>query len=141
MNASLPTAPPRELGYLMTNQTNECKLYGWGSAEDSPRSDSVTVYGPSFCGMHAMETYCTISSSNIDTCTAKLGSPIVCNDGFIDGFIIKNAGCSSDSFLLSYHSVGDFREWIELVSGAENNRKLSIIYLVTLALLSVKIFS
>lgn len=139
MNASLPTAPPRDLGHLMTNLS--CKLYGFGGAEDFPKNDLVTVDGPRFCGMDPIETYCTISPPNIDTCTAKLGSPVVCNEGFIDGFIIKNAGCNSEEFLLSYHSVDDFREWIELVSGAENNCKLSMILILTSVLLSVKIFN
>lgn len=118
------------------NQT--CKLYGWGGAEDFPRNDAVAVNGLSSCGM---ETYCTTLSPNDDTCTAKLGSPVVCNDGFIDGFMIKNVGCSSERFQISYHSVDDFREWIVLVSGIEKPFKPSINFILASAWLSVKIFS
>lgn len=135
VTASLPTAEPRDLGRLVMNQT--CKLYGWGGAEDFPRNDAVTVNGQSSCGM---ETYCTTLSPNADTCAAKLGSPIVCNDGFIDGFVIKNSGCS-DRFLISYHSVDDFREWIDSVSGAEKTFMPAIIFILASTWLSVKIFS
>lgn len=63
------------------------------------------------------QLYCTLIDSSFNpSCSAILGSPITCgNEEILDGFLLNNRTCTSTGGIISlnYHSISDFREWIE----------------------------
>lgn len=62
----------------------------------------------------------------------------MCNNGSVNGVLIGESGCALNSdgrVLLSYHSVGNFSEWIQEVSGAEKTVKTSLLVLSVVLLL------
>lgn len=128
---------PRSLGSLETNRT--CAVFGWGASPNHPRRDSLEIHGPQFC-TPGRQAFCTSFASSMHvTCSAMQSSPVVCNSGTIDGFVLNTNGCSltGDRYRLSYHSIGEYREWIEQVSGALFSTKISIILLVASIVVSI----
>jgi hypothetical protein len=90
----------------------------------------VTALGPQFCGSNSTQAFCSIFDANLATCVSQLGSPLINGDvssSSIDGFVISEGSCSRNGsrFVLHYHSVDDFRDWIEQVSGADSVKKVS----------------
>lgn len=140
--ATLFKLSPRLLGDLVTNST--CRLFGWGGAEENPISNPVDVYGSQFCNQTVPQASCSTFDSPLHlTCSALTGSPVVCIDGKVDGFIVTaEIMCTSsgESNRLYYHSVGDFREWIEQVSGAEMKARFSISIILSALVISLKSF-
>ena len=70
------------------------------------------------------------------TCMASSGAPLVSRDlasTAIEGFLINEGVCSINGtkFVLNYHSVGDFNEWIKEVSGAETISKISFLLILS----------
>jgi hypothetical protein len=133
---------PRNLGMLPTNET--CHLHGWGGADLNSRQVAINVYSPEFCDINFPQVFCTTFGSIADdTCTALLGSPLTCTDhDDIAGFVItseETCATQGRQFVLQYHSIGGFNEWIHEVSGAETYAKVSSILLIlSAALISVK---
>jgi hypothetical protein len=72
-----------------------------------------------------------------------LGSSVICGDGLsVSGILLNNQACGENDGLnvLDYHSVGQFREWIEEVSGAEKLAKVSALLIFSVMLLHAKNF-
>lgn len=53
-------------------------------------------------------------------CTAQEGSPIACENGSVDGILLNEGSCmlSGNSAILSYHSIAEFRDWINQVTNS-----------------------
>jgi hypothetical protein len=71
-----------------------------------------------------------------------LGSPLIAVDGSLAGFIINESGrCEivSDKFVLNYVSIGEHKDWIEVVSGADKSLKASLLMISALSVV-VKLF-
>lgn len=114
--------PPRSLGGLIGNST--CNLHGWSGPLGNNLRRQVGVFAPQFCYGSLPQAFCsTFNTHNQMECTSTWGAPIICNvDGRIDGFVITgNLYCDQvwGRHMLSYHSVEEFRDWIEYVSGAK----------------------
>lgn len=100
---------------------SNCQLYGWGTALTTPRRDSVIVKDPSACDPNFTQIFCTIFDSATDaSCSAYEGSPVVCKEGSVDGILINDRACeiSGNRYMLQYHSVSEFREFIDSVVGS-----------------------
>lgn len=122
---------PRTLGSLPTNST--CNLFGWGGAAENPRRNSIFVFNSQFCDPNFPTAFCsTFDTRTHDSCSAVEGSPVVCFDSTIDGFLIDNVqACANnnDRFFLNFHSVSEYREWIDEVS-ASRVSVISSIFLI-----------
>lgn len=132
------TLPPRTLGSLTTNST--CRLFGWGGSEDNPETVEVEVFGPQYCNLNLPQAYCTDLLTPGRACQAYTGSPVVCSAQTVDGFLLQT-GCPEASpgrYLVDYHSVAEFREWIDIVSSADLRSKISIIFLLSVVVISFK---
>lgn len=129
----------KSYGKLETNTT--FNVFGWGGELDNPRRDPVTVLRSQFCNPQFPQAYCSIFAGNNSICSAKLGSPILKGDASsasIDGFLISEGYCTSNGsqFILNYHSVDDFKDWIKKTSGAESLTKLSMVLILSAFLIS-----
>jgi hypothetical protein len=58
----------------------------------------------------------------------------------LDGIIISEGSCTkeADSYLLYYHSVADFREWIEEITSGGNAAGVPVFALLSIVLISLK---
>ncbi|KAG4070041.1 hypothetical protein HA402_013701 [Bradysia odoriphaga] len=111
--------PPRTLGSIQSNSTT-CTLFGFGGAALYPETVEVVPYTPANCYSNRSQAYCSEHVPLTRACSASVGSPLVCNPQSVDGILLQT-GCQEESpgrYLQPYHSVDEFREWIELVSGA-----------------------
>ena len=136
--------PAQALGSLKSNST--CSLYGWGGAPEEPFSMTLRIDSPSQCNSSLPQVFCSINVNGVDPCLphspARAGSPVLCNQGSFDG-ILLSSGCTIDSqnrVITSYHSIGDFKDWIELVSGAESVKKLSSVIVLSAIVVGLKSF-
>jgi hypothetical protein len=95
----------------------------------------VTVYDFHSCDPNFPQVFCSIFDSlTARTCDAKLGSPLIAADSSFAGFVIDDSEkCEiiSDKFALNYVSIGEHKDWIEEVSGAERHGKIWLMTLVT----------
>lgn len=103
----------------------------------------ISVFEPQYCDPNYPQVFCSsFPSLATGPCTASRGSPVVCISGHVSGFVINERGCTTADAhgrnLLHYHSVNDFRAWIEEVSGAEKAVKSSIVLIISAGILSVK---
>jgi hypothetical protein len=118
---------PRILRELKSD--NSYSLFGWGQESDESTSRSVTVRGPQFCDENFPQIFCSsFETSNAFNCDAYLGSPLISVDEGLAGILInseRRCTTSGDRFVLNYISIGDFREWIDEVSAAKTNFKMS----------------
>lgn len=118
-----------------------CSLFGWGTTMSEEAA--LTFYAPKFCLSTFPEAYCAYHDDDTPKiCAAKKGSSISCSAKSVDG-IILNTGCTLNvegRYLSFYHSVGDYKAWIESVSGAETTTALSMALLVSAIALSLKNF-
>lgn len=131
------TFTPRSLGALPTNDT--CHLLGWG--QTNTRQDAINVYSPEFCDENFPQVFCTSFDSRTDpTCTAILGSPLTCHDHAAIGGFLLSGDCviNGNRWLLNYHSLGGFQEWIDDVSAAKSYAKMSIFVILSAVLISVR---
>lgn len=137
------TLPPLALGSLPSDDTKNgtCSLFGW----DATSSDTAAleIYAPKYCLSTYPEAYCAYHDDESPRiCSAKKGSSISCSAKTVDG-ILLNTGCTLNDqgrYLSFYHSVGDYKAWIESVSGAETTTALSVALLVSAIALSLKNF-
>lgn len=110
---------PRSLGSLSTSTS--CNLFGWGGELLNPRRDAVMVNSSIDCDPNYPQNFCTtFDSVSHATCTALRGSPLTCgSDTIAAGFVTNDEGCSTNAgrAVLNYHSIRDFRDWIEGVVG------------------------
>lgn len=63
------------------------------------------------------------------------------NSSVVSGFLINGGSCSrvDDQLSLDFHSVGDFKEWIEeKVSGAEKLVGISMLFVIFTVLFTIK---
>jgi hypothetical protein len=105
------------IGGLKTDDAT-CNLWGWGSARDINRRDSVSVHNPSYCNPQKSQVFCSIFPSNQNSsCDLGAGSPILCNNlSTIDGIYLGNSvTCEprGNDLSLEYISLGSHKEWIE----------------------------
>lgn len=130
-----------------------CQLMGVGSVlhsnEITNLAANVTVLAPANCVPTDTQAYCSIfaitnpPTNNVNqalTCNAIQGSPVLCGNGAaINGFLISE-GCTETPTLLrvQYHGVQTFRAWIDEVSGAETNKNISLLLLVSAAFMAIK---
>lgn len=137
---NIEVLPPRTLGSIPPSNPT-CTLFGWGGAPDFPETVSVTPHGPELCYTSRSQTYCSEHVPQTRPCAALVGSPLICNNPqSVDGILIET-GCVEESpgrFLQAYHSVGEFREWIEIVSGADLVNRISIMTLLSALVICLK---
>lgn len=94
------------------------------------RRDTVNVFPPQYCDANSPQLYCSeFETLSHATCQARLGSAVICDESSISGVVVNEGACNpvGDSNLLSYHSIGDYQEWIREVSGAEVKSNLETI--------------
>lgn len=120
-------------------------IFGWGGKTDNPQRDAINVYNSQFCDPSNPQAFCSVFDFNSTTCSASLGAPLVIHDlesTSIDGFLINEGSCSTNgsNFVLNYHSVGDFEEWIKKVSGAVTINKISFLLILSSALIMLNEF-
>lgn len=87
------------------------------------RRDSITVSPPSDCDPNFPQLFCsTFISTTHATCTARLGSAVVCDDESVSAIVLNDGSCSShgSAFLLNHQSIGDYEDWIRKVSSAKS---------------------
>lgn len=135
--------PPRSLGALRTNST--CNLHGWSGAWTNFRRDPIAVFAPQFCYGSLPQAFCaTFDSVNHVTCTANLGSPVICgHEGRVDGFMITESfNCDRvwGRTMQSYHSVEEFRDWINEVTQAKAKITKSNLLIVLAVAIINKVF-
>lgn len=127
--------PPRILGGLSTNST--CNLRGWGGPTNSFYPVvPIGVFAPEFCYGSLPQAFCsTFDLPQELPCSAFLGSPVICgHEGRVDGFVLSdNMFCDNvwGRNMLQFHSVEEFRDWIEEVSGAEATGKVSAVLILS----------
>lgn len=115
-------------------------MFGWGGAPDNPETIDVVPHGPEYCFSNRSQTYCTEHFPPTRACAALVGSPLVCNPQSVDGILLET-GCleeSPDRFLQPYHSVGEFKEWIESVSRAGLVNRISTVILLSALVICFK---
>jgi secreted trypsin-like serine protease len=97
-----------------------CNLYGWGDEQVNPRRDAVSVDEPQQCDPNFPQVFCSRHSSQSEgSCTARLGSPLVCLGSLtVTGILLNDQSCSASgsNFLLNYHSLHRFQDWINEVT-------------------------
>jgi hypothetical protein len=89
-------------------------LVGWGGAFLEPEMEQVQIFGPEFWNRNSNQTYYSIHKTNARPCDAFMGSPLMAGS-FFTGFLTNNQVCSltSSGFMLTYHTVTDYAEFIE----------------------------
>lgn len=109
---------------------------------NSRRREVVGVYSPQNCHENNTQVFCSFfDSASNEICSVPQGSPLICGDeNAVSGFILNNCGDIKGLNGLDYHSVGDFREWIEQVSGAKKLDNISAIFIAIALLINVKTF-
>lgn len=134
--------PPRTLASLTDNA--ECRLFGWTeNGAELPRYETVRIRSPQNCNASLPRAFCTQFDSQFpDTCSAVLGSPVVCGNGtVVSGFLVgSNRDCirTGSQTELFYHSVGQFQEWIERVSAAGKTGPISILLSLSVLMVTLK---
>ena len=112
------TNPARGISQLSSNIS--CNLFGWGSENPFPRMESVRIYGPEFCDPTNPNVFCsTFPTENHATCTATLGSPVVCDsNNNIAGILNSHRQCTNENnqIVQTFISLLDFHSWILCVS-------------------------
>lgn len=131
--------PARHLGGLKSNSS--CRLFGWGGAREVPRRDAVEVLNSTYCDSNFPQVFCSkFASISAFSCDANAGSPVTCDDDVstIAGFLLNNnRSCieNGDRFVLNFHSVEPFQEWIEKVSSGDSTKFSFLIISVFLIVL------
>jgi hypothetical protein len=139
------------LSGLESNKTS-CRLFGWGvSLGEAPKETAVAVYDSTFCDSNFPQVFCsTFLSRSEEACNAREGAPITCGDEKrIDGFLLTDEVCTINGvqFVLNYHSVREFIDWIKEKSGAKEYSgaqeffsKVSVYIFVSTLLVILKFF-
>lgn len=130
----------RPFGSLKTNFT--CLLYGWGGHSDNPQTAKVIPFNATFCDETQPHVFCSVHSSfNDSACMALSGSPVLCNEGSLDGILLSH-NCTIDNqnrIISQYYSLDFYQSWIEENSGAESNRNNLVVLIVASMLTVMKI--
>jgi hypothetical protein len=115
---------------------------GWGGSQSNNRQEAVIVHSPEFCDTNFPQVFCSGFDSRTDpTCASILGSPLTCNgdDTAVAGFLITaDDACTinGNRYVLNYHSVVGFQEWINDVSAAQSYAKMSIVLILSVILVN-----
>lgn len=102
---------------------------------------SVMIYEPDECSRNSTQAYCSRFRVSTLACFTLTSSPVMCGDRtHLDGIIISEGSCTkeADTYLLYYHSVADFREWIEEITSGGNAAGVSVFALLSIVLISLK---
>jgi hypothetical protein len=132
---------PLNLGGFPVNTTDHfCQVVGWGNRIGVSPHEVVAVNQPQVCNSNFPQVFCSIIDiGSQQICTALQGSPVICgNNSEVSGIVISFGTCGEvrNQRSLDYHSVGEFREWIEEVSGAEKIVKGSVLVILSTVLMS-----
>lgn len=134
--------PPRTLGSITTNST--CRLYVRDGRFEDREIVEVQVYEPQYCDPSSPQAYCSELSVPSDrVCETYSGSPLVCNAQSVDGIFLQSEcrEISPERYLIVYHSVGEFSDWIESVSTIESSAvftgKISSFFLLSAIVISL----
>lgn len=103
----------------------ECRLFGEIGVSTNSRGDPVTILGSQSCNPSWLRIFCSTFSSEANVlCSTMLGSPVVCANNAIAGFLISDGSCSSvgSNVGLNYHSTSNYVEWLQEVVKEENSR-------------------
>jgi hypothetical protein len=133
---------PRTLGGLQPT-VSSCRIYGWGGALLNHLNREVTVSPPSACDSNLPRIFCSSFSEQNDlTCAARLGAPLTCGDvSIIVGFLLDDRCVQrEENFVLNYHSVEDFREWIEEVVSAAKTIQMSTLLILSAVFTVIKTY-
>jgi hypothetical protein len=119
LNSNIPITNLPLLPFADLPSNSTCNLFGWGyPIRGPPRTEVISIYGPSFCDSNFPQTSCsTFNETNNQTCTAVIGSPVLCgSEGRFTGFQVSQ-GCvqGQNQQTMTFHSVNTFRTWIEEV--------------------------
>lgn len=133
---------PRVLGqFPAINESGTNCVLQWGPTT-SDKAD-IVLHNPETCDSGAPKVFCSVvTTANDDKCSKYQGATIVCGDAaatakHVDGILLNNGTCDgiSPSFRLLYHSIGEYSEWIQKVSGADDMKRTSSLLLVASAIL------
>jgi hypothetical protein len=97
-----------------------CNLFGWGGASINPRNDAVGILSPESCDARYPQVFCSnFASLDHKTCSARLGSPVICSNGFIAGFSLNSGNCVADNerALVRFLTIHEFIPWMQEVLG------------------------
>jgi hypothetical protein len=134
---------PRLIGALPTNNTdsNFYRMVGWGDGKVSSKQTVIAVNEPKLCDATKPQVYCsTFDRYTNENCKAIEGSPVIgSNDSFVSGVLMSSGTCewTNGRYLLEYHSVGEFEEWIKEVSCARISRGLMKLTIFSIILLEL----
>jgi hypothetical protein len=131
---------PRAFGQLPTTDNATFPLFGSGNAQLEVEIGAVLVFPPRYCEANFPQVFCSEGILGVRECSASLGSPVTSLDSkVVIGFLITE-GCrvSNNRLVLNYHSVGDFRDWLDNVSGAKMTAEVSFVLILSAVLMNVK---
>jgi hypothetical protein len=123
------------LGSLGSNSS--CLLYG------ALGNYQIRAYNPQYCNPNFDKAFCsTFLTNNTLACNTFRGAQLVCGGDKLDGFVISEPSCllEANQYVMYYHSIGDYIDWIKEVSGATLATKVSIFTLLSGLLISLKNF-
>lgn len=133
----------RVLGQFPTNINGSgttCVLQWGPTASDK---GNVSLYSPESCNFGS-KVFCSIAVATTDEkCSKYQGASIICGDAAetsksVDGILLNDGKCEENGVpstpKLIYHSIGEYREWIQKVSGAEDMKQVSSLLLVASAI-------
>ncbi|KAG5667742.1 hypothetical protein PVAND_015712 [Polypedilum vanderplanki] len=111
---------PRNLTNIPQNRT-VCNVFGWTQeihyVEQTLIQAQVTILPPVECGNDSPFTHCSfITEANSTICSFKLGSPLVCNNSTVAGYMVSD-GCEirSGMTIVRFNSaLGAFNEWMQV---------------------------
>ena len=111
-----------------------CTLYAFGS---SPIQTTVMILEPKNCDLSTDDTFCSEHTENLEpACWTFGGAPLFCGEGeTVSGFVSFLGQCrmvSEEKYLQSYHSIENFKDWIEEVSGATIIKKASAVLITAI---------
>jgi hypothetical protein len=132
---------PRAFGQFPTTDNATFPLFGRGNAQTEAEIGAVQIFPPRYCEANFPQVFCSeVATQGVRECSASLGSPVTSTNSLLMfGFLISE-GCriSGDRLVLNYHSVGDFREWLDKVSGAKTTAEISFVLILSAVWINVK---
>lgn len=125
------------------NNTLNCSLWS-----DPETEINIIISPPNLCGDSAHPTpnaFCSFFEAiNDPACAANLGSAVICGDSHVINGLVVGTTTACDpkdtKFIKSYHSVGDYKDWIEKAVNSAVIAKFSTLFFAFMALMTIKIF-
>jgi hypothetical protein len=71
---------------------------------------------PNDCDSSFPTLFCSVfQSTSHETCRARLGSALICDDASVSGVLLNEGSCSiqDERAYLNYQSLHEFEEWIQ----------------------------